>query len=228
VPLVNATTSSAPCDAVHSGIVQIFQNGVWGLICTQRFSFRSGSINFDIDANVVCRQLGFPQGTVFDTSSTGDRGSDNTYDYDDYSFLTTTETLDDVPVFANRVSCTGKEERLDDCFFPERDAPSPFSDYSSAPAPGPEADFGLGGSCNLFQAARLGVVCHRFALEGAQERVCRHVDEAGVPSVAWLASAGLAVTRYRSQQPLRALMLRLAVLDLHSRDQVAAAMPRER
>jgi len=173
-----------------------------------------GKTTPDIDANVVCRQLGFPQGTVFDTSAAGSRGSDNIYDYvSDYSFLTNSEAqapaalLDDLLVFANhwhRGAARGLQ------FFPERDAPSPLSDCSSAPAPGPEADLGLGGPCTRFQAERLGVVCQRFALEGAQDRVCPHAYEmrVGVPSVARLASASLAVTRSRSQQPLRALMLR--------------------
>ena len=159
VPLINATSESAPCDAVHQGVVQIFSDGVWGILCTSEFG-REGRIGFVVDAKVICRQLNFPFGSVFDSSASGGRGGpDDQYDYADYSFGSPLSApLDDVPVFATRVSCTGKEERIDECFFPER-GPS-FS--SSAPSPAPR----VSSSCDRFQASRLTVACRQFEIEG--------------------------------------------------------------
>eukprot|EP00892_Ulva_mutabilis_P004106 jgi/Ulvmu1/2067/UM121_0008.1 len=150
VPLINATSESAPCDAVHQGVVQYFSDGVWNLICTSTFS-REPTTGFDLDAKVICGQLGFPFSTRFDPASSGDSTQDQ-YDYDYNFFGAPAPALDDVPVFATRVSCTGKESRLDECFFPERD--------SSAFAPSPGGFFGS--RCTNFQQSRLAVACRQF------------------------------------------------------------------
>ena len=162
MPLINATSESAPCDAVHQGVVQIFSNGVWGVLCTNVFG-REERTGFTVDAKVICRQLGFPFGSVFDSSSSGGRADpDDQYDYTDYAFYgegsPSSAPLDDVPVFATRVSCTGKEDRVDECFFPERE--SSFNSFAPSPAPD------VSSSCERFQATRLTVACRQFEIEG--------------------------------------------------------------
>eukprot|EP00892_Ulva_mutabilis_P002372 jgi/Ulvmu1/12135/UM084_0062.1 len=152
VPLINATSQSAPCDAVHQGIVQYFSDGVWQLICTSTFS-TAVTTSFDIDAKVICGQLGFPFGTRFDPTAAG--RDTELYDYS-YTYFSPPAPmlLDDVPVFATRVSCTGKEERLEECFFPEQE-----SDDSYGQSP---VGLTLPASCNERQAARLTVACRQF------------------------------------------------------------------
>lgn len=166
VPLRDAPSQSAPCDPVHSGLVQIFSAGVWSSICTDRFGrFGGDRTSFDLDADVVCRQLGFPFGTVTDVTGAGDRRFTDLYDYDYSIGGDVSPPLDSVPVFATRVSCTGKEAALRECFFPEREALSPYDDYFVGAAPGPVSVGGL--SCTRFEGSRLGVVCHQFEIEGA-------------------------------------------------------------
>ena len=162
MPLINATSESAPCDAVHQGVVQIFSDGVWGLICTSTFG-RGARTGFDVDAKVICGQLGFPFGSVFDSAAIGARTDQ--YDYDYTVFGSASAPLDDVPVFATRVSCTGKEERLDECFFPDADPSS--SGFAVAPA----SDYAPDPNCDAFQASRLTVSCRQFEIEGAFQRI---------------------------------------------------------
>ena len=160
VPLLNATSESAPCEAVHQGVVQILLDGVWGLLCATMFG-RRGKTGFTVDAKVICRQLGFPFGSVFDSSASGGgRDPDDQYDYADYSSYGSPSSapLDDVPVFATRGSCTGTEERLDECFFPERDPLS--NSFATSPARGASS------TCDRFQATRLAVACRQLEIEG--------------------------------------------------------------
>ena len=51
-----------PCDPLHTGIVEVFHDGLWGTICVA-----VGAQRVPTDLNVadtVCRQLGFPYGTI--------------------------------------------------------------------------------------------------------------------------------------------------------------------
>lgn len=64
VPLNGTTAATAPCDDVHFGGVELFREGRWGRICAGRFGQPE---EFTLDAQVICRQLGFPFGSVMDT-----------------------------------------------------------------------------------------------------------------------------------------------------------------
>lgn len=75
VNLSGVNSSSAACDEVHFGGVELFNEGQWGRICRgQGSSIRSAGddgpfADFSIDASVICRQLGFPFGGVYDVAS---------------------------------------------------------------------------------------------------------------------------------------------------------------
>ena len=64
VPLNGTAVPTGPCDDVHFGAVDLFREGVWGRICAG--SFGGDADHFTLDAQVVCRQLGFPFGTLMD------------------------------------------------------------------------------------------------------------------------------------------------------------------
>eukprot|EP00892_Ulva_mutabilis_P005580 jgi/Ulvmu1/3394/UM016_0010.1 len=150
VETTGITSGTQPCDAVHFGAVEIFNAGQWGRICSGRFS---GFPDFTIDANVVCRQLGFPFGSLYDLedvrNSTGEIVG---ADYEDYSAPAEL-------VWATDVLCTGKEERLDECFFPEDFGNRRASDY------GPQVEAGIQrAACRRKDGNQLGVVCRKFEI----------------------------------------------------------------
>ena len=92
----------SPCDPLYTGILEIFNEGRWGAVCT------NGGRDA-ITADVVCRQLGFPFGNPVD----GDfarRDDDGT----DPDTLDESEVMSD-PVWLFGVSCRGPEENLSDC-----------------------------------------------------------------------------------------------------------------
>ena len=64
VPLNGTAVPTAVCDDVHFGGVELFREGSWGRICPGRFG--GDEADFTIDAQIVCRQLGFPFGSVMD------------------------------------------------------------------------------------------------------------------------------------------------------------------
>ena len=88
-----------------------------------------------------------------------------------------------------QVVCTGKEERLLDCDFPQ-DFGGDYNfyyssyDYSFAPGPAPEAvavapspSNGLpGGGCDSGDRNRLSVVCRRFEITGAHSATPVHMQ----------------------------------------------------
>ena len=59
VALPGNSPATRACDDVHFGRVEIFHDGLWGRIC-------AGDSASTLDAEVVCRQLGFPFGGVLD------------------------------------------------------------------------------------------------------------------------------------------------------------------
>ena len=72
------------------GRVEIQYQGIWGTICDEGWD--------DIDVNVVCKELGFLNGTVIKLAQFG---SDTTG-----------------PVWLHRVNCTGSESKLSHCMHP--------------------------------------------------------------------------------------------------------------
>ena len=82
-----------PCDPVHTGFVEIFNAGEWGAICdvNDRRLKRA-----DILADVICRQLGFPHGTVIPDEEAG-------------------EPQDRFWLVGRQALCLGPEERVVDC-----------------------------------------------------------------------------------------------------------------
>ena len=153
VDLDDITANTQPCDAVHFGGVEVFNDGQWGRVCAGRFG--GDTEDFSIDAKVVCKQLSFPFGTIYDVNEvTNSTGTPVGSDYSDYS-------APGEIVWATDVLCTGKEERLDECFFPE-DFGDARNDYS-----GPPVSAGIRrSSCRRQDGSVLGVVCRQFEIEG--------------------------------------------------------------
>lgn len=91
VTLNGTSSNTAACDAVHFGGVELFREGVWGRICTGvRFD---AADRFTLDAQVVCRQLGFPFGTLMDEGTVIARDYDYPYGYDsDREYLSLDDT----------------------------------------------------------------------------------------------------------------------------------------
>ena len=52
------------CDPLHSGFTEVFHDGEWGAICLEPFSGSTNPPEDRLVADVVCRQLGFPHGTL--------------------------------------------------------------------------------------------------------------------------------------------------------------------
>ena len=55
--------SGTPCDPLHSGFVEVYHAGEWGRICLGPFESRAEPAD-TLVADVACRQLGFPHGTL--------------------------------------------------------------------------------------------------------------------------------------------------------------------
>ena len=139
VDLEDTPSGTTPCDEVHFGGVEVFSNGQWGAIC----SF--GSTDLPKEATVVCSQLGFPFGSVFNVEET----------YEDAFGLSVPPFPSDDTIPSSlswgRVTCNGTAQRLDECS---------FSSSSDGTFAGLEEQ---SNSCFVI----LGVVCHRFELTGA-------------------------------------------------------------
>lgn len=157
IPGTNFTTQ--PCDDVHLGGVEFFNDGQWGRICNRR-GFPE---MYNVPARVICRQLGFPFGSVIDLGEVSDPGNNYYVIYsEDYA------EEDDVAaaalVWATDVDCTGTEERLADCFFPQA-----FGDITRPDQPrAPDARPGItNAECRFASSAIVGVACRRFAIDGA-------------------------------------------------------------
>ena len=84
MPLPGTAVPTAVCDDVHFGGVELFREGVWGRICTGPFP--RGTAEFTLDAQVVCRQLGFPFGTLMDADEMSGVYDDSTPDNSDPPF----------------------------------------------------------------------------------------------------------------------------------------------
>ena len=76
--------------AAHQGRVEVFHNGQWGTVCDDSWTIS--------DADVACRQLGFPAGAVSETvQASFGRGSG--------------------PIWMSHLVCQGSEAELRDCVF---------------------------------------------------------------------------------------------------------------
>eukprot|EP00892_Ulva_mutabilis_P004525 jgi/Ulvmu1/2444/UM135_0004.1 len=184
VPLNGTAVATGACDEVHFGGVELFLQGRWGRICPGRFG--GDPEEFTLDAQVICKQLGFPFGTVMDEEEVS-----AAYDYD-YSERDRSTVL----TWATEVMCTGKEERLLDCMFPENFGIDYSRDYSydyfynenwpapahAAPAPAPISmesapapSNGLpGAGCDRGDTERLAVICRRFEITDA---LCKSLNQ---------------------------------------------------
>ena len=74
-------------DTPLTGRVEIFHSGQWGTVCSDRWDIN--------DANVVCRQLGFPQATQAFGGASHGQGSG--------------------PIWMDEVACSGSESLLSEC-----------------------------------------------------------------------------------------------------------------
>ena len=145
VPLDGSSTPTAACDQVHIGGVEIYNRGRWGGVCIGG----GDRSEFTIDAQVVCRQLGFRSGVMYQTQ----QANQFPLDYGDFYSDQTDYTPPMDFVWATEVVCTGTEERLDECLFTEG------SDNTLAGLP----DDGVTDSC----FGMLPVLCTQFDLIGA-------------------------------------------------------------
>lgn len=68
VPLNGTAVATTECDEVHFGGVELFHDGRWGRICPGRISDYEATYAFTVDAQAICRQLGFPFSTIMDAS----------------------------------------------------------------------------------------------------------------------------------------------------------------
>jgi len=66
VPLEDTAVATGECDDVHFGGVELFFQGRWGRICSLSRFLLNRAAEFTLDAQVICRQLGFPFGSVMD------------------------------------------------------------------------------------------------------------------------------------------------------------------
>eukprot|EP00892_Ulva_mutabilis_P011168 jgi/Ulvmu1/8423/UM043_0001.1 len=152
VNIAGTNFTTQPCDDVHFGVVELFNDGQWGRICAQ---FLSQST---VDAKVICRQLGFPFGSLIDVNSVSSRTSSRSLGYEDYA-------EDDEVVWATDIQCTGKEERLADCFFPQAFGEALKSAPTRPGAPPRPGGPGVPAMCGFRDIDYVAVACRQFELE---------------------------------------------------------------
>eukprot|EP00892_Ulva_mutabilis_P012290 jgi/Ulvmu1/9433/UM051_0061.1 len=146
-----------PCDVLHSGIVEIFHLGEWGAICFPLF-FKATR-----EADVVCRQLGFPYGSIVDPSvNPRDPEPD-----DDFMFPYDPDEADEAAqlIWLGLFTCRGPEAAVLDC-----DIGSGFFGR----------DFGCPRGRGRVQApTRFSVACRQFPIVEALEAVTTPGAEEG-------------------------------------------------
>ena len=98
-----------PCDAVYSGFVEIFHQGEWGAIC----QIANGPDR--LVADVVCRQLGFPHGTVVAPYTIPPDEQRVAERFGPYTPQEEEAEESQERFWLNRVSCFGPEDKLVDC-----------------------------------------------------------------------------------------------------------------
>lgn len=130
------------CDPIHSGFIEVLNEGEWGSICTDQPAERRREDRLMADA--VCRQLGFPHGTRIDP---GRRRTAPRMTPD--GSRVTEEPVE--RFWLSSVSCLGPEARLVDC-----DLGSGFLQDNEG--------------CNS-NPHRIHVACRRFPVVEALEQV---------------------------------------------------------
>ena len=151
---------TAACDDVHLGGVEIFNDGRWGRICIDSTNEVS---SFTIDAGVICRQLGFPFGSLLEQGEVSGGNGIADADYGDYG-------EPGELVWASDVVCSGLEDRLVECLFPQEFGANPSgngNDYGPPSPPGGGLT-GFRAGCSRRDGTLLSVACRRFEIEGAQ------------------------------------------------------------
>lgn len=105
----------SPCDPLYTGILEVFNEGRWGAVCT----FGQSDA---IVADVVCRQLGFPFGNPVDGDfAFDDDGTNEPETFDESEIVSDT-------VWLFGATCRGPEDNLSDCLGDYYDG---FSDGTS-------------------------------------------------------------------------------------------------
>eukprot|EP00892_Ulva_mutabilis_P011614 jgi/Ulvmu1/8825/UM049_0005.1 len=156
-----------PCDPIHSGFVEVLNLGQWGSICGGIFF--SEEFLDNLVADVVCRQLGFPHGTLIDPIAVArprpPPNPDYEYVFDSYTTyesefsslvtegLVTEEAEEPVERFwltTGDVQCRGTEGRLVECDL--------GSGFQNNPRCGPAP-------------YRLSVACRQFPITDALENI---------------------------------------------------------
>ena len=138
-----------PCDAIHTGFVEIFHDEEWGAIC-------NGDSGIEVAPDVICRQLGFIHGTgVNPLGNPADTDADY-YFYSDRAVEESEEPLARFWLSSLAIFCNGPERRLVDCdlgngFLPDANAQGPCSSPRNQ--------------------ARLTVACRSFPVTAALENV---------------------------------------------------------
>eukprot|EP00892_Ulva_mutabilis_P001591 jgi/Ulvmu1/11432/UM076_0006.1 len=156
------------CDPVYTGFVEVFHFDEWGAICT-------GNDDTDrLAADVVCRQLGFPHGTLVDPLT-------NPFDpvrvEDDYGgfYYSPTEPEDEEAqepeerFWLNFLACRGPEDTLLEC-----DLGQGFRTNNNGCSGGPVR---LTVACRTFP---VGAALEEVTTTGAKEGDVRLVDESTV------------------------------------------------
>ena len=162
VTLSGAAAETGTCDDVHFGGVEFFNDGEWGRICagsTDEFTA------FTVDAKVVCRQLGFRFGSLYDVV-----GSEDISSFADTDYGPADPDRPGRLVWATDVECTGLEQRLGECVFPEEFGARPggAGGVGGGGARGP----GLRNtSCDRRDRSVFGVICRQFEIPGADPHV---------------------------------------------------------
>eukprot|EP00892_Ulva_mutabilis_P008497 jgi/Ulvmu1/6019/UM260_0003.1 len=131
-----------PCDPVHSGFVEVFHEQEWGALC---FGADYGDARV---ADVVCRQLGLPHGTVVDPKTNpppGQLGSRRAADTEE-------ATEPQERFWLTSVECRGPEDELLECGLGDG-----FSTDNAG--------------CNPSRSIRFTVACRSFAVTEALENV---------------------------------------------------------
>eukprot|EP00892_Ulva_mutabilis_P005579 jgi/Ulvmu1/3393/UM016_0009.1 len=156
------------CDPVYTGFVEVFHFEEWGAICT-------GSDDTDrLAADVICRQLGFPHGTLVDPLNNPPEPERN---YNDYGGLTygpyepEAEEADEPQdrFWLNFVDCRGPEDTLLQC-----DLGAGFRTNNNGCTQSPVR---LTVACRTFP---VGAALENVTTPGAQEGDVRLVDQSTV------------------------------------------------